>query len=75
MANLSDLMTELDYCKGRLAANNVAALATYELTNDGPGISTRDISRSLSDAKDALEEALDSTCVAQRSIEKWRQRI
>lgn len=50
-------------------ARSATALAGYELTNDDPGVSTRDIYRAVSSAEDALEDALRDIRAARRAFE------
>ena len=50
-------------------ARRAAAYAAYELTNDDPGVSARDIYMAITHAEDALEDALDNVRVARAAIE------
>ena len=50
-------------------ARRRAASAVYELTNDFPGVSTRDTYNAVSSAEDALEDALDDIRAAREAIE------
>jgi hypothetical protein len=50
-------------------ARRATALAGYELTNDDPGVSARDIYKAVSRAQDALEDALEDVVAAREAIE------